>query len=167
MLLFMLEDFFDEERIGVKWTIKDLEVYLQEKEYVDTAIIPLVPFTLSTNVKMTVSMGEFIHIIANEIERQFKGRVFLFPPFTYLAAEGMDEKINRITAWSNELKANGMKHIFYMTADAEWKAIETRIPGTLIWLPAIPLEHVDEKYKHQLIGDQISQLMNVFIAKWS
>jgi hypothetical protein len=151
----------------VKWTVKDVEVYLQEKEYVDTAVIPLIPLTLEKNVKSIVSMGEFVQIIVNELERQFKGRVFLFPPFTYFTSENMEEKTKRIADWTGELIANGMKHIFYVTSDTEWKAGEANLPGTLLWLPSIPLEHMDEKYKQQIVTDQISQLMNLLIAKWS
>jgi hypothetical protein len=151
----------------VKWTVKDVEVYLQEKEYVDTAVIPLIPLTLEKDVKSIVSMGEFVQIIVNELERQFKGRVFLFPPFTYFTSESMEEKIKRIADWTSQLTANGMKHIFYVTSDTEWKAGEANLPGTLLWLPSIPLEHMDEKYKQQIVTDQISQLMNLLIAKWS
>jgi hypothetical protein len=153
--------------MDVKWTAKDLEVYLQEKEYVDTGIIPLVPLTLSKNVKSTASMGEFVQIIANELERQFRGRVFLFPPFTYLIEEKTEEKLKRIAEWTSELTANGMKHMFYVTSDTEWKTNETALPGTLLWLPTIPLEHMDDKYKQQIINDQVSQLMNLLISKWT
>jgi hypothetical protein len=151
----------------VKWTVKDVEVYLQEKEYVDTAVIPLVPLELKKNVKSIVSMGEFVQMIVSELERQFKGRVFLFPPFTYFVSESMEEKMKRITDWTSELTANGMKHIFYVTSDAEWKAREGDLPGALLWLPSLPLEHMDEKYKQQIVTDQTSQLMNLLIAKWS
>nr|WP_220129092.1 YpiF family protein [Anoxybacillus calidus] len=140
---------------------------MQEKEYVDTAVIPLIPLTLEKNVKSIVSMGEFVQIIVNELERQFKGRVFLFPPFTYFTSENMEEKTKRIADWTDELIANGMKHIFYVTSDTEWKAGEANLPGTLLWLPSIPLEHMDEKYKQQIVTDQTSQLMNLLIAKWS
>ncbi|RAK22146.1 uncharacterized protein DUF2487 [Anoxybacillus vitaminiphilus] len=151
----------------MKWTAKDVEVYLQEKEYIDTAVIPLIPLTLEKNVKSIASMGEFVQIIVGELERQFKGRVFLLPPFTYFTSESMEEKIKRIADWTSQLTANGMKHIFYVTSDTEWKAGEASLPGTLLWLPSIPLEHMDEKYKQQIVMDQTSQLMNLLISKWS
>jgi hypothetical protein len=151
----------------VKWTVKDVAVYLQEKEYVDTAVIPLVPLALEKNVKSIVSGGEFVQMIVSELERQFKGRVFLFPPFTYFVSESMEEKMKRITDWTSELTANGMKHIFYVTSDTEWKAREADLPGALLWLPSLPLEHMDEKYKQQIVTDQTSQLMNLLVAKWS
>ncbi|WP_044748068.1 YpiF family protein [Bacillus alveayuensis] len=151
----------------MKWTVKDVAVYLQEKEYVDTAVIPLVPLALEKNVKSIVSGGEFVQMIVSELERQFKGRVFLFPPFTYFVSESMEEKMKRITDWTSELTANGMKHIFYVTSDTEWKAREADLPGALLWLPSLPLEHMDEKYKQQIVTDQTSQLMNLLVAKWS
>jgi len=151
----------------MKWALKDFEIYLQEKDYIDTAIIPLIPVTLSHNIKMTVSMSEFIQIIAGEMERQFKGRVLLFPSFTYLSGESKDMRKMRLNEWTSEFLDNGMKHVFFITSDAEWKAIESELQGTLLLLPVVPLEHMDEKYKYQLVSDQISQLINTFVKKWS
>ena len=156
-----------EVRNTMKWTMKDLDIYLREREYVDTALIPLIPITLSQNVKMTAAMSEFIQVITGEMERQFKGRVLLFPPFTYLAQESLEMKKERLDHWTSELTENGIKHVFYITSDFEWKTAEKQLEGALLLLPVVPLEHMDEKYKHQLVSDQVSQLINVFVEKWS
>lgn len=150
----------------MKWVTKDIDMYLQAREYVDTAIIPLVPLSWSNDLKTTVVMGEFISIMANEIERQFKGRLVLFPPFTYRKLDSIDLHFERLSLWAAELTENGMKHIFYLTSDSDWKQVESQMGQTLVWLPTIPLEHVDEQYKRSLINDQMNQLMPIFINEW-
>ena len=61
--------------IGMKWTAKDLDMYVQAKEYVDTLLIPLVPLSFGERIKKSGSMNEFITILSMEIEKQMKGRI--------------------------------------------------------------------------------------------
>ncbi|MGO4888100.1 YpiF family protein [Anaerobacillus sp. MEB173] len=150
----------------MKWQAEEIDTYLQSKEYVDTAVIPLLPISWKSDVKLTVSMGEFISIITDELERQFKGRIFMFPPFTYLKDEPIRSKVERLTSWEKELTGNGFAHIVYITSDVEWKSVETDLSDTLIWLPSIPLEHMDEKYRMQTVSDQIKQLIPIITSKW-
>ncbi|WP_096200922.1 YpiF family protein [Bacillus sp. FJAT-45350] len=150
----------------MKWQAKEIDMYLQAKEYVDTALIPLVPISWEKDVKSTVSMGEFISIITDELERQFRGRVIQFPSFTYLKSESQEERIMRLLKWSNELEQNGVSHIVYLTSDSEWKAVESDLKDMLLWLPTIPLEHMEQQYKVQTISDQIKQLLPILTNKW-
>ncbi|MFT4413081.1 YpiF family protein [Fredinandcohnia humi] len=150
----------------MKWITKDMDVYLQAKEYVDTAVIPLIPVSLEGDLKTKVSMGEFITILTNEVERQFKGRVILFPPFTYLGNENMDNSKERLNQWTTELENGGMKHSIFITSDSSWKQIESELQGTLIWLPSLPLEYVEEKYKQTMLQDQMKQLVTLFMNIW-
>jgi hypothetical protein len=156
-----------EERMKMKWTVNDVEMYEKEKEYIDTAVVPLIPLTLSSGAKAVVSAGEFVQLLTNEIERQLKGRLFLLPPFTYFTTEQREERIRRLIAWTNELKENGMRHVFYVTCDRDWKDAETELSGTLFSLPVIPFEHMDEAYKQQIVREQTSKLLSAFISQWS
>jgi hypothetical protein len=156
------------EEMKMKWLTKEIDMYLQAKEYVDTALIPLIPITtMGKDLKLIVSMGEFIQIITNELERQFKGRLILFPPFTYLYHENMEDRKNRLLHWTNDMKENGIKHVFLISSDSSWKDIKGEIEDSLIWLPTFPLEHMDEQYKQSIITEQMKQLMPLFMKKWS
>ena len=150
----------------MKWITKDIDVYLQAREYVDTAVMPLIPISWSQNVKSTVALGEFITILSAEIERQFKGRVVLFPSFTYSMKEVMDNRLDRMQAMSAEIMEGGLKHIIYITSDSEWKQVEQNLPGDLLWIPSLPLEYVEEKYKQKMIQDQMKQLVSIFMDIW-
>ncbi|QOR65255.1 YpiF family protein [Cytobacillus suaedae] len=151
----------------MKWVTRDMDLYLQAKEYVDTAVIPLVPATWDHDVKTTVAMGEFITILTNEMERQFKGRIILFPPFTYTARESVESRIERLTTWTSELSEKGMKYFFFVSSDSVWKQSEEKLEtGSLIWLPSLPLEYVEEKYKQAMLQDQMKQLITIFMSIW-
>lgn len=151
----------------MKWETKDMNMYLQEKEYVDTAIIPLVPISTQTDVKSTVSMGEFIELLTFELERQFKGRMVLFPSFTYITSESDAELTTRLNEWSREFTESGMKHIFFLTSHSEWKNREASLEGTLMWIPTVPLGNMEERLKKEVVQDQIKQLTPLFAKKWS
>ncbi|WP_078546099.1 YpiF family protein [Litchfieldia alkalitelluris] len=150
----------------MKWTTNDINLYLQSKEYVDTAVIPLIPVSWSSNVKKTIEIGEFTSILSHEIERQFKGRLILYPAFTYSEKEGRTQSLARLQTWSDEILTNGLKHIVYVTADSQWKGYENELAGTIISLPSIPLEHLDEKLKQSMFQDQMKSLITLFMRIW-
>ncbi|ARK30325.1 YpiF family protein [Halalkalibacter krulwichiae] len=150
----------------MKWQATEMDTYLKEKEYVDTALITLTPISWEKDVKQTVAMGEFISIIALEVEKQFHGRVIQFPEFSYLKKEDRTSRIDRMKSWEEELKAGGIKHLIYLTSDSDWKIVEDELGGMLVWLPTLPLEHMDSEYKRDVVKDQMKQLIPIMTNKW-
>ncbi|WP_404457984.1 YpiF family protein [Sutcliffiella horikoshii] len=150
----------------MKWTSKDISQYVQAKEYIDTVIIPLMPISFGENIKSIASHGEYINILSYELERQFKGRVILLPPFSYVETDQAEKKVEQLNNLSLHIKANNIKHVFLMTSDSSWSQTEQQLEGKLVWLPAIPLEDMEDKYKQKIIQDQMNQLLPMFIQKW-
>ncbi|CAG9622641.1 YpiF family protein [Sutcliffiella rhizosphaerae] len=147
----------------MKWTSKDIVQYTQAKEYIDTVVIPLIPISFKENIQSVAAQGEYITILSFELERQFKGRVVLLPSFSYVEASSSVEQLNNV---SLHIKEAGIKHVFLLTSDATWSTQEQILEGKLIWLPSIPLQDMDEKYKKKIIQDQMNQLLPMFIQKW-
>lgn len=150
----------------MKWETKDIDTYLRAKEYVDTAIIPLVPIIWGDEMKSIVSMGEFISIISEQLERQFHGRIVLLPAFTYTNGELIEERIKRLENWHDLLINGGFRHVVLLTSDVKWKENEQDLQGSLIWLPTIPLEHLEHDIKHDVMTEQIKQLIPILTNKW-
>ncbi|WP_017728015.1 YpiF family protein [Halalkalibacterium ligniniphilum] len=151
----------------MKWLAKEIDTYFQAREYMDSALIPLVPISWGSDVKSTVAMGEFTTIISHELERQFHGRLILFPAFTYVKKEPEQVVIERLRGWINELSENDVKHLFFVTSDSFWKAYESQLnDAELIWLPSIPIEHVEADIRKKMITDQIKQLVPILTNKW-
>ncbi|MBW7649560.1 MULTISPECIES: YpiF family protein [Anoxybacillus] len=141
----------------MKWTAKDVDMYEQTKEYVDTALIPCIPIG-GTNMKAFAEMSEHVSLIANEVERQFKGRVMLFPPLTYFVHEQVQ---SRVREWTNMFKTFGFQHICFLTSHADVS------DETFIYIPSLPLEHVDESYKQKIVRQQVEQVMDALVTKWT
>ena len=150
----------------MKWVPQDIDMYLQAKEYVDTAVLPLLPVSFDGDMKQTASMTEFINLLSAQLERQFKGRLLLLPGFSYLKSMEQDKLMELIKIWETEIFQKGFKHVFYVTSDTIWKGIEKDLNGPLIWLPSLPLENLDEQYKTSIMEDQVKQLLILFVQKW-
>ncbi|MFE8695672.1 YpiF family protein [Cytobacillus sp. FJAT-53684] len=150
----------------MKWISQDIEMYLKSKEYVDTVVLPLFPVSFDDDIKQTVAMTEFISLLSVQLERQFRGRLVMLPGYSYLKSTAEDKLVSDVKDWETELLAKGFKHVFYITSDSSWKAIENKLEGGLIWLPSLPLEHMDDNYKNSILEDQVKQLLNLFLQKW-
>ncbi len=150
----------------MKWIPQDIEMYIAEKEYVDTAVIPLLPVSFGDDMKQTASMAEFITLIAALLERQFTGRILLLPPFTYLAQDNREVRMDELLRWTAGLKENNFSHIYFLTADSEWKDYEKRLKETLIWIPSISLENLEGSQSKSIIDSQVKQLLTLFTRKW-
>ncbi|HWO95118.1 MAG TPA: YpiF family protein [Bacillus sp. (in: firmicutes)] len=150
----------------MKWMTKDVDMFLKEKDYVDTALIPMIPFNFKENTKSAAAMAEYTSSLTGEMERQFKGRLMLLSPFTYLQSTDIQDYKSEVVKWTGHLREQGFKHVFLMTSDSEWRKVEEELQSTLLWLPALPLENLDEEYKRQIVQEQVKQLIPLFIEKW-
>lgn len=150
----------------MKWISKDIETYLSAKEYVDTAVIPLYSVTFGNEMSQSASNAEFITLLTNYLERQFTGRLVLFPPFTYLKNDDSENIVNQLKNWEENIEKNEFKHIFYITSESDWKIHEDKLTGSLIWLPSLPLGTLNDQQKNSMIESQVKQLLDLFIRKW-
>ncbi|RLQ95109.1 YpiF family protein [Falsibacillus albus] len=150
----------------MKWNAKDIDIYLKEKKYVDTVVVPLLPIAFEEEMKHTANQGEFIELLALHLERQFKGRMLFLPAFSYLQDVGFEITKVNLSALEKKLLENGFSYVFYLTSDGLWNGHQDEFDGSVIWLPSIPLEHMDEPYKHSIMEDQVNQLLKIIVQKW-
>jgi hypothetical protein len=149
----------------MNWNVKDIEIFETEKEYIDTAVIPMIPIDFIKEIKSSAAQTEFISLLTFHLERQFKGRMIITPPFTYMMGRN-EGSVEEVQEWEARMKESGVKHVFFLTSDSDWKKSEQAFNDQLIWIPSIPLEHLDEQYKHSIMEDQVKQLLNVIVQKW-
>lgn len=150
----------------MKWIPQDVDMYLKSKEYVDTAVIPLSPVSFGDDMKQSAAMTEFTGLLTSLLERQFTGRLLLLPSFTYLKNMAEEKLIDDIREWEYKLEKSDFKHIFYVTSDSNWKMREDKLTGSVIWLPTLPLEQMDNKQRISILEDQAKQILHLFIQKW-
>ncbi|KSU85572.1 Protein of unknown function [Fictibacillus enclensis] len=150
----------------MKWSSGDITVYQQSKEFVDTAIIPLLPLSFGASIRTSASMADYATLIGEETERQLHGRLFLLPPFTYLMEEDSETLMFRLHSWVKELKDEGLRHVYFLTSDPGWKKREQELGETLLWMPVIPMETMDADYREEIVKEQVKQLFQVILHKW-
>ncbi|MBS4217313.1 YpiF family protein [Bacillus sp. FJAT-49711] len=148
----------------MNWSSKDITLFNAEREYIDTAVIPLMHVALDDGIKRAAEQGEFIQLLSVHLERQFKGRILVLPPFTYFKEP--DYKRDELIDWSKRAKEAGFSYVFYLTSDPKWKALNKDLLGSLIYIPSIPLENMDEHYKHSVIDNQLKSLIEDIIKAW-
>ncbi|MEH7822534.1 YpiF family protein [Bacillus altitudinis] len=146
----------------MKFQAEDADLFLQSKDYIDTAIIPLVGINAS-HIKQTVSLGEFTMLVAEDLERQLKGRVFLFPPYTYL--EVNNRKQEDILALKQSLQEH-FQHVVFITSDNKWKE-QLELSESAFILQSVPLEHLKINLKQKVIQDSVEQILNFLLQKWN
>lgn len=145
------------------WTSKDIEEFLKQKEFIDTALVPLVLLEgKNLGIKQSASGAEFLMSLTNFIEQQFKGRIVLTSPITYTKVMSKESLISAI---QEELLAAGFKYIFFITSDHDWN--QFMINYDIIWLPSIPLSDMDQKVKQSVLSDQLRQVIPMLSQKWS
>ncbi len=164
--MMVTKDRFVKRGFKMNWNTHDIDVFEQQKEYIDTAVIPLIPTDFGSGIRTSAAQMEFITLLCFHLERQFKGRMIITPPYTYSLNTGYPGEQERLAQWGNGLKESGVKHCFFLTSDSGWKGVEELMDDGLIWVPSIPLEHLDEQYKHSIMEDQVKQLLNVIVQKW-
>ncbi|MBO0586572.1 DUF2487 family protein [Sporosarcina sp. E16_8] len=147
----------------MNWTAQDMDTYLQQIEYIDTLIVPLLKVeTTPGDMKRSASSSEFLMHLTMFIETQFKGRMMLMPPFAYTTSTDLTEMAATL---SRDLSVAPFKHVFFLTTDSAWTSI--KVDGEVIWLPSIPLENMDPQLRKTIIEDQLRQALPRFMEKWS
>lgn len=145
------------------WNSKDISVFVEQQEFVDTAVIPLLLIDgQASRLKQNASSAEFLMSLTAFIENQFKGRVVLMPPVSYTNRSNRQQLGNE---WNETLKEVGFKHLFFVSSDMEWGTEASE--WNVIYTPSIPLEHMDQKLRQSVLEDQLRQIIPVFAKRWS
>ncbi|MGB3259946.1 DUF2487 family protein [Paenisporosarcina sp.] len=145
------------------WNSKDVSVFIEQKEFVDTAVIPLLLIDgQASQLKQNASSAEFLMALTAFIENQFKGRVVLMPPITYTKKSNYQQLAEE---WTETLSEMGFKHLFFVSSDMAWGTEASEL--NVIYTPSIPLENMDQKLRQSVLDDQLRQIIPVFANRWA
>lgn len=145
------------------YKVNDVEQFQAQKQFIDTAIIPLLQLDFSEiGMKQTSSASEYLMSLTTFIEQQFRGRLMLLPPFSYTKLSKSSELPLTLKA---ELQEAGFKSVIFITCDHEWTQLKDRI--NVIWLAPIPLESMDKTVKQRILEDQLKQVIPFLTTAWA
>ena len=146
----------------MNWNASDMNTFLQQKEYIDTLVVPLIKVeTAEGRMKASASATDFLMNLSAFLELQFKGRVMVAPPFSYSPSMELSPFGEVL---SKDIDASPFRHVFYLTTDPAWTSIEMQ--GKVLWLPAIPIENMDDRLKQSILEDQLKQLLPLLTEEW-
>ncbi|WP_339227983.1 YpiF family protein [Oceanobacillus sp. FSL K6-2867] len=152
----------------MKWRKADLQTYFQSKEYIDTVIVPLIPFGIASDVEAEKAaiQAEMITLLSHELEKELTGRILLAPIYSYLKSADRQTEIARMNMWSAEMKEQPFKHVFMLTFDPSWKKYEQELESTLLWLPAVQTGELNSKEMQKTVREQVGQMVELIRAYW-
>ncbi|MGK9266343.1 YpiF family protein [Bacillus inaquosorum] len=146
----------------MRWRITDAKDYLQAKDYIDTAVIPLINIKVGAHFKITAEKGEFTQLLSDELERQLKGRVYLLPPYTYV--DRNEKTVQGLKDLREELISE-FPHVVLLTSDENWNSEDAL--GKIIVTPSVPLEHLSDSLKRKILDERTAEILNVLLQLWS
>ena len=154
--------------IDVRWTSDDLSKYIQAKEYIDTAIIPLVGFQMNTENKMEKDafQREVLSIYTNEIEKELSGRLLLAPNYNYIKTKDLSEEVTRLNKWVEHINEQPFSNIFLLTFDNQWKKEEKNLDGELLWFPSLEHDSLKSEETIRTIRSQVNQISELIRTYW-
>ncbi|HLS60885.1 MAG TPA: DUF2487 family protein [Virgibacillus sp.] len=152
----------------MKWMNTDLERYIEAKEYVDTLLIPLVPFQMKRDADLVKNslQSEVFSLFTNELEKELTGRVMLLPTFNYVKSSDLSHELDQIGTWLEEANEQPFKHVFFVTFDAAWRKVEQSLDGTLLWLPITYSGDIHSPEMHTTIRDHVEQVVDLIKSDW-
>ncbi|MCY9161366.1 YpiF family protein [Bacillus atrophaeus] len=145
----------------MRWRIADAEAYLHAADYIDTAVIPLISIKADHQFKASVEKGEFTQLICEELERQLKGRVYLFPAYTYIDIN--ETTIQELRYWKKEAGSR-FRHVVFLTAEANWEDAVSE--EKVVYIPSVPFEHMNDSLKRRILEDKTGEILNVLLQLW-
>nr|WP_239534104.1 DUF2487 family protein [Thalassobacillus pellis] len=137
------------------------------KEYIDTLIVPLIPFDPSVEhgLKEQAFQSELLGLFMREIDKEFKGRVLLSPEYYYIE-DNREQEIPRINSWCEKFQQQPFEHLFLFTFDVKWKRLDKDLTGELIWLPGRKNGSLQSSETISFVKEQTSQITEMIRSYW-
>lgn len=157
-----------EESSLMKWRQDDVNKYITAKEYIDTALLSLLPFHIlkDDEISKQAYQSDVLQIFADELERELSGRTMQIPPYTYLHHTDKQQEVSRLNTWIKEIETQPFKHTFLITFDMGWKKYERQLEGQLIWLPVIQVDHIHDNELKRWMHENVKQVSELIRSYW-
>gem|GEM_PF-6060729 len=98
----------------MKWDLQTIDRYLEAKEYIDTAVIPISSIDLGENCKEGLTQLQTLLQTTQLVEEQLQGRVMLFPLYTDVGQADQNIRYQLLQTYTEELKQNGFPHVLWV-----------------------------------------------------
>ncbi|WP_419743648.1 DUF2487 family protein [Macrococcoides bohemicum] len=135
---------------------QDLKTLQDQLEYIDTAIIPVVPVDYSKHLMDIADHYEMIQYVTMGVEQQFKGRLLVVPPIQLI------DDIKMLDTIESQLQTFGFKNLVFVVPQKF--NLEKEIVHKI---NILPLETLDHEMKQEFVQENIKSLMKSIIILWN
>lgn len=124
----------------MKWELALIDRYIEAKEYIDTALIPLIQVKMDDELKLSLADSSWVLGVAGSIEEQLTGRVMLFPLMSYTGYEEEEHLLSNLNTYALHIQQFGLKNVIFLTHNNSWDAKAEQLTAKML---AIPRENSD------------------------
>lgn len=138
------------------YNFNDIKSLKDQLEFVDTAIIPFVSADIDDQALTHANDIELVQLVTIQLEKQFKGRVFITPALTTVYS---DKTV--LKQYQEQLHDYGFKNVVVLThlnLDDEFKSLK---------LNQIPLQDMSNDIKFDMVNDEVKKVMKSIISIWN
>ncbi len=135
---------------------QDLKTLQDQLEYIDTAIIPVVPVDYSKHLMDIADHYEMIQYVTMGVEQQFKGRLLVVPPIQLI------DDIKILDTIESQLQTFGFKNLVFVIPQKFNLEKEN-----VYKINILPLETLDHEMKQEFVQENIKSLMKSIIILWN
>ncbi|HIV81600.1 MAG TPA: YpiF family protein [Candidatus Salinicoccus merdavium] len=138
------------------YNFNDIKNLKEQVEFVDTAVIPFVSADLDDQALTHANDIELVQLVTIQLEKQFKGRIFITPAMTTVLS---DTEV--LKQYQKQLCDYGFKNVVILThlnLDDEFNSIK---------LNQIPLQDMSNDIKFDLVNDEVKKVMKSIISIWN
>lgn len=134
----------------------DLTILKDEFEYIDTAIIPLQKIDMNNDSKVHANNIELCQMIIVQLERQFRGRLFITPSVSIL-----NDDMTMTNEYRQHLLDYGFKNVVFL-CDKSYN-----VDGDVLYFNQIPIESMSQDMKLEMVNEEVKAVMKAIIQIWN
>lgn len=142
----------------MNWTNEDIQISLEQSDYIDTAIIPLCIVSWGVQALEDSYTYDYVNKVSIVLERQLKGRSIVFPSFLYSGTTTDIDKF--VQPLIQQLINEQVKNIFILTCNKE-----INLPNS-INIPNLPIHKMDYENQMILINAQVEEVVKFIHEQW-
>jgi hypothetical protein len=143
----------------MKWELTTADQFIEAKEYIDTAIVPLIKIELGEQFKPALKSSTWITGVASGIEDKLMGRVMLFPGYSYTGLEKEEHLIANLNTYTNYLKQQGFENVIFLTHNQMLSSMKEHMIAEFF---SVAPENLDS---HDITSDEILKFTQEMVPK--
>lgn len=124
----------------MKWDLSEVDKYEEMKEYIDTALIPLLSIGMGEQLRLRLANASWLTGLVQIAEEQLVGRVMLFPPLSYVHEESEEVLSTLIQKQDIYLRQQGFKYVIFVTNDS---SVGENLELEKLYIEALTSENLD------------------------